>query len=607
MRQDHAGHRAPLFKGAEQPSIDRADIVIVGNGIAGLTAAIQARSFEPDARIAIISDQNHPTINTPALKQFAVGKLTREQLLAYPPGTERQERIHLIHARVEKINAQSKSVVLANGSAFGYGTLLVATGSTPTALPPQLPGRDFDGVLTLHRLQDYLDLRRRLPEIEEAVVIGGGAHACETVMGLLHWGIHVHWLIRSPVLLPRMLDETASEMVLEGIRQAGAAVYTSTEVVGIVGRVGSVIGVVTNHQQFIPCQLVVACTGTKPVTTLAKHCDLPLKHENGILVDDHLRSSVRDIYVAGDVAALKNPLTGQYEPRAQWYAAVEQGRMAGAMMTGHREAVRPFGVPWHATHLGDLSMLYVGNPLQSPPGAYVLTDTSRGGYRRLLLQGERLIGYLALGPMQPDSLAIKRIIDEELPVRDILKGLLKGEFDARQYLTRRRTYTAQDLVTSGRLASIKPPTVQTTTQTTPEPAPATRSLAPAAEAPQLEPRLPTTEQLPPLSTGPVVAPAPQRAPVPAPAGNAASRYPIVHEEEEISPFTGTLPALPEQEQGQTGTRLNSGSLPARPGQERGGRRNLWAYSDPALPAFPRQTPAQRQQVRSYNQQREGGR
>ncbi|GER84711.1 hypothetical protein KTAU_33470 [Thermogemmatispora aurantia] len=605
MRQDHAGHRAPFFKGTEQPSIDRADIVIVGNGIAGLTAALQARSFEPDARIAIISDQNHPTINTPALKQFAVGKLTREQLLAYPPGTERQERIHLIHARVEKISAQSKSVTLANGSAFGYGALLLATGSTPTALPSHLPGRDFDGVLTLHRLQDYLDLRRRLPEVEEAVVIGGGAHACETVMCLLHWGIHVHWLIRSAVLLPRMLDETASEMVLERIRQAGATVYTSTEVIGIVGRVGSVIGVVTNHQQFIPCQLVVACTGTKPVTTLAKHCDLPLKHENGILVDDHLRSSVRDIYVAGDVAALKNPLTGQYEPRALWYAAVEQGRMAGAMMTGHREAVRPFGVPWHATHLGDLSMLYVGNPLQSPPGSYVLTDTGRGGYRRLLLQGERLIGYLSLGPMQPDSLAIKRIIDEELPVRDILKGLLKGEFDARQYLTRQRTYTAQDLVTSGRLASVKPSPVQATAQTTPEPAPAARGPAPATAAAQLEPRLPTTEQLPPISTGPVATP--QHAPASAPAAHAGSRYPILHEEEEISPFTGTLPALPEQGQGQAGRRLNSGNLPSRQEQGRGGRRNLWAYSDPVLPAFPRQSPAQMQHSRSYSEKREGGR
>jgi NAD(P)H-nitrite reductase large subunit len=551
-----------------KPGIDRADIVIVGNGIAGLTAAVQARSFAPDLQIAIISDQNHPTINTPALKQFAIGKLSREQLLAYPAGTEREERIHVIHAHVEKIHAQSKFVTLSNGSGFGYGTLLLATGSMATGLPANLPGRDFDGVLTLHRLQDYLDLRRRISEVEEAVVIGGGAHACETVMGLLHWGIHVHWLIRSEVLLPRMLDETASEMVLERIRQAGATVYTSTEVIGIVGRVGSVVGVITNQQQFIPCQLVVCCTGTKPVIGLARQCDLPLKHENGILVDDRLRSSVRDIYVAGDVAALKNPLTGSYEPRAQWYAAVEQGRIAGAMMTGHREAVRPFGVPWHATHLGDLSMLSVGNPLKAPPGGYVLTDGGRGSYRRLMLQGERLIGYLSLGPMQPDSLAIKRIIDDGLPVRDILKGLLRGEFDARQYLTRQRTYAAQDMVTGGRLAAVRP--------------------APSTSAPAALPtRWRSSSE---LSALPAAAEQPTMPPQSSPPQTAgqpgqARPFPVILEEEEVSPFTGTLPALP--------------------GQEDAARSNLWAASDPVLPVTPQR--AQPHNLWSYSDKREGRR
>src|SRR6266699_4276348 len=82
-----------------------ADIVVVGNGIAGLTAAIEARRFAPDIRIAMITDQIHPTINTPALKQFAIGKLEREQLLAYPAGTERRERIHVVNSRVEAIHA----------------------------------------------------------------------------------------------------------------------------------------------------------------------------------------------------------------------------------------------------------------------------------------------------------------------------------------------------------------------------------------------------------------------------------------------------------------------------------------------------------------------
>src|SRR5437879_6373604 len=148
----------------KQYKVESTDIVIVGNGIAGLTAAVEARRLAPDVSIAIITEQCHPTIHTPALKQFAVGKLTQEQLLAYPPGTERTQRIHLINAGVEGINAQGKFVYLKGGYGFGYGSLLIATGSTPNGLPADLPGYDFDGVLTLHHLEDYLNLRRWLGE-----------------------------------------------------------------------------------------------------------------------------------------------------------------------------------------------------------------------------------------------------------------------------------------------------------------------------------------------------------------------------------------------------------------------------------------------------------
>ena len=432
-------------------TVDNAEIVIVGNGIAGLTAAIEARKLAADKRIVVITDQNHPTINTPALKQFAIGKLTREQLLAHPAGTERTQRIHVINARVEEIQAQKKYVCLTGGRGFGYESLLIATGSVATGLPQNLPGRDFDGVLTLHRLNDYLDMRRRLSEIEDAVVVGGGSHAIETVVSLLYWGIRVHWLIRSDTFLPRMLDRPASDMVLERIRRAGAKVYTQTEVIGIVGRVGSVNGVVTNQHQFLPCQLVLVCTGTTPVTTLATNCDLPMKSERGILVDDQLRSSVRDIYAAGDVAALKDPQSGEYAPRAQWYAAVQQGRIAASAMTGSATHEEGFGIPWHATRLGELSMLTVGNALQWRDMATTLTDSSKGSYRRLSIVDDRLVGYLSLGPAQPDGLAIKRLIDEGHSIRNIKKALLKGNFDARKYFSHQRTYAAHYMVHTGTL------------------------------------------------------------------------------------------------------------------------------------------------------------
>ncbi|HKV57649.1 MAG TPA: FAD-dependent oxidoreductase [Ktedonobacteraceae bacterium] len=431
-------------------SVDSADLVIIGNGIAGLTAAVEARRLAPDRRVVIITEQSHPTINTPALKQFAIGKLSREQLLAYPAGTEQAQFIHVINARAEEIHAQDRYITLKGGRGFGYSELLIAAGSTPTGLPPTLPGADFDGVLTLHRLYDYLDLRRRLGEVEEAVVIGGGAHAIETVMSLLYWGIRVHWLLRGDTFLSRMLDRPASDMVLDAIQRSGARVYTETEALGIVGRVGTVAGVVTNQQQLIPCQLVLVCTGTSAVTSLARHCDLKMKHKQGILVDDQLRTSVPHIYAAGDVAAIRDPQTGLYAPRAQWYAAVSQGRMAASSMTGSSPA-EELGVPWHATRLGNLSMLTVGNVLQWQDTATTLTDSSRSSYRRIAVIDDRLVGYLSLGPSQPDSLAIKRIIEEGLSIRDIKKSLLKGTFDARRYFSHRRTHSAQRMVTTGKL------------------------------------------------------------------------------------------------------------------------------------------------------------
>jgi NADPH-dependent 2,4-dienoyl-CoA reductase/sulfur reductase-like enzyme len=434
-------------------NVDSADIVIVGNGITGLTAAVEARRIAPERRIVMITEQNHPTINTPALKQFAIGKLTREQLLAYPAGTERAQRIHVINARVEEIHALGNYVSLIGGRGFGYETLLIATGSTATGLPANLPGRDFDGVLTLHRLNDYLDMCRRLSEVEDAVVVGGGLHATETVVSLLYWGIRVHWLIRSDTFLPRMLDRPASDLALERIRRAGANVYTETEVIGIVGKVGSVIGVVTNQHQFLPCQLILVCTGTTPVTTLATHCDLPMKCKSGILVDDQLRTSVRNIYAAGDVAALKDPQLGEYAPRAQWYAAVLQGRIAATAMAGTSVREEGFGVPWHATRLGELSMLTVGNPLQWRDTATTLTDSSKGSYRRVSIVDDRLVGYLSLGHAQPDGLAIKRLIDEGHSIRHIKKALLKGKFDARKYFSHQRTYAAQYMVNTGKVPS----------------------------------------------------------------------------------------------------------------------------------------------------------
>jgi len=448
------------IKGPEQER--SAAIVIVGNGIAGLTAALEARRLAPDAHIVIVSEQCHPTINTPSLKQFAFGKLEREQLLTYPSETEKAKNIQVIHGRVEKIQAQCKEVLLAGGGTMSYGSLLIATGSVPNKLPAHLPGQDFDGVLMLHRLQDYVDLRRRLNEVDTAVVIGSGAHAIETVSGLLQLGIKTHWLIRGKTCLSRMLDKHAAALLLKRMEQAGAIIYTETEAIGIAGRIGTAAGVVTNQQRVIPCQVVLVCTGTRPMTTLAEQCSSPMLFERtrGILVNNQLRTNVPGIYAAGDVAAVHNPLTGTHEARAQWYAAVVQGCTAAKAMTGQALSDLPsFGVPWHATRLGELSLLMVGNPQARVQGGSTLTATHKGCYRRLSMVDDRLVGYLSLGSTQADGLAIKRLIDEGHSLRMVQETLLRGTFDARRFFAEQHSSSVFALTTSGRVpvVSVTPP------------------------------------------------------------------------------------------------------------------------------------------------------
>src|SRR5437667_2678561 len=118
--QDSKALSIPIQQHNTPATPEEADIVIIGNGIAGLTAAIEARHYDPSKRIVIMTDQLHRTINTPALKQFAVNKLKREQLLAYPPGTEQLLNIRIISAHVEEIHAESKYLRLNRNRTFGY-------------------------------------------------------------------------------------------------------------------------------------------------------------------------------------------------------------------------------------------------------------------------------------------------------------------------------------------------------------------------------------------------------------------------------------------------------------------------------------------------------
>jgi NAD(P)H-nitrite reductase large subunit len=208
--------------------------------------------------------------------------------------------------------------------------------------------------------------------------------------------------------------------------------------------------VVTKDQEFIPCQIVTVCTGTAPATELAAGTGVSLSTKHGLKVNERLQTAVKDVFAAGDVASILDPQTGLYAPRAQWYSAFHQGRLAAASLTGARiPAAAEAGVVgcfWHATQLGEMGVLAAGAPMLSERDSRdneVMSSGSSRFYRRLVIQDNRLIGYLALGERQPGGLAIKRLIDEQINIKEIKRQLLLEGFDVRSFFTRSRLHALQ--------------------------------------------------------------------------------------------------------------------------------------------------------------------
>lgn len=443
-------------RGAPRPARSaspQADILITGNGIAGCVAAMEARRYAPEARIVLVTEQPHPTINTPALKHFGAGLLDLDQLLAFPAGNERKFGVRTITQRAERIDPGARVVYLANGQALTYGRLLLATGSVPTGLPETCPGRGFDGVLTLHTLRDYLDLRRRLPTTERAVVIGGGTHAAETALILAHRGVRVTWLVRGRTILSSLLDEAASDVVLAALRREEVEIRLETAISGVVGRVGTVAGVLTEAGEYIPCQMVVAAVGVRPALDLLQGSTSLDRNagKSGLPVDHHLRTHLPYVYAAGAVAAMVDPQSGKLGARPEWYFAVQQGRLAGAALA---DAAIPSGAErgamgsfWHATHLGRAGIVVAGAPLLTPrdnADYEVLVNRGTRFYRRAVLHRNRLVGYLAVGGGLPAGLALKRMVDEHIPADDLRGQLLAEESDLQSALAERRVLAMRD-------------------------------------------------------------------------------------------------------------------------------------------------------------------
>lgn len=412
---------------------EQISFLIIGNGIAGITAAETLRTELPDASIGIIADDDQPVYFRPALKDFLAERVHEEKLWARPPGFYQQQQIHFLVDHVARILPDQHMVVLRSGGRVHYGRLLLATGAQ--ALSLTCPGADLAGVTTLRTLDDYQQIQERLTAVRRVVVSGSGTLALETVETLRGRGFHVTHLLRKRLLWSEVLDATASDLVMQEEQRAGVDIRLECEIASIEGAHGSVTAVMTGSGERIPCEIVLIAIGIVPNVDYIQASGIACRR--GVLVDEYLRTNAPDIYAAGDVVESVIAETGRTRLVGQWYPAIQQARAAAYSMLDLLDTARPFRIDtfYNATFLYGLPFASVG--VTNIRGyRELVADPQPRIYRKLLLCDDVPVGLLSLGHRK-HTLAFKRAIDHQVNLSEVRAKLFDDDFDLAGWLDER--------------------------------------------------------------------------------------------------------------------------------------------------------------------------
>jgi 3-phenylpropionate/trans-cinnamate dioxygenase ferredoxin reductase component len=333
--------------------VHQADYLIVGGGLAGVSAAETLRGLGARGAITLVSGEADPPHDRPPLsKEFLRGERSREQVLLHPLDFYRANRIRLLLGRPALgLDLAARTLLLADGASTRYGRLLLATGGRPRSLG--VPGETLPGIYALRTLAEAERIGAAAHEARRPIVVGAGLIGMEVAASLTTRGLPITVLNMDEQLWPGLMPPAVAELVQRDFEARGVRFHHRTRVGAFDGK-KRLETVCTNACDF-PADLVVVGAGIHLNTELAAAAGLAV--DGGIVVDEHLRTSAPGVFAAGDVANFPDPLGGRRHVE-HWDNAVAQGRVAAANMAGREVPFRH--VPYFWSDLFDLTINVVG-------------------------------------------------------------------------------------------------------------------------------------------------------------------------------------------------------------------------------------------------------
>ncbi len=393
--------------------------VIIGFGVASFTAATYLRKNSLDAEISVYTDERDLYYPRPRLYQIITGEKGPQDLYSLNAQFYANQRIQTnLQKRVDSINLLRKEVILEDGSRKSWDKLLLAMGAHP--FRPAINGLDKKGVFTLRTIVDAVAIRERLKRTPKALVIGAGLLGLECAASLRKTGLPVDVLAKYQRLLPKQLDQSGSDMLINDLQELGINPVLNANTTEILGN-DEATGVSLENGKQLDGGLVLIAAGVRGNFDLAANADI--KVDKGVIVDQYLETNVSDIYAAGDVIEFNGQVYGIIPP------AIEQAKMASLSMLGNREIAYRGTIHTTTLRIAGISLTSMGlvNPEGSKYEEIKKINAEKGIYKKIVLEQGRIVGALFLGEKK-GILTIRKLMEQGADVTKYKDRLLEDDF-----------------------------------------------------------------------------------------------------------------------------------------------------------------------------------
>lgn len=396
--------------------------VIIGDGIAGATAAETLRANDPDASITIITSEGEPLYNRVQIKDFAKGQKEEAKCRIHDTKWYEQRKIDLrLFTTVTLVDDKNNTVICEDGTRYEYDRLLVATGGLPRPYP--VPNGQAEGVHTFWTFADARRIREHAQKSKNAVAIGAGLLGIDLAVIFAKNGCKVKYIMRGNRWWREGLNKDGSAIVESYLAELGVeCIFGETPTAFKVNDRNQITHVMTDKGNEFPTDIAGCAIGLN--MNLRAVAPSNIKTGEGILANEFLQTSVPNVYAAGDIAQYFDPILNRVNINGSWASAKRQGEVAAMnMLNGNTVAFEH--VDFYSIDHFDKPVMSVGNILGDE---LIEALVAEGVYRRIIFKDNRIIGAVMVGDAKPLPW-LKKIIAARIDVSAMKPDLLKADFD----------------------------------------------------------------------------------------------------------------------------------------------------------------------------------